>query len=90
MKFLTVELSPLPILIPLGPKYSPQDPVFKYPTSCKCIDVGDTSATNSVSSLIFKQLGERKREWMLADLAQLYVYSFNESPRLVTCKLRLR
>ena len=21
---------PFPILIPLGPKYSPQDPVFKY------------------------------------------------------------
>ena len=31
MKFLIVEPSPLPILIPLGPKYSPQDPVFKYP-----------------------------------------------------------
>ena len=30
MKFLIVEPSPLPILIPLGPKYSPQDPVFKY------------------------------------------------------------
>ena len=28
MKFLIVESSPLPILIPLGPKYSPQDPVF--------------------------------------------------------------
>ena len=26
MKFLIVEPSPLPILIPLGPKYSPQDP----------------------------------------------------------------
>ena len=25
MKFLIVEPSPLPILIPLGPKYSPQD-----------------------------------------------------------------
>ena len=23
--------TPLPILIPLGPKYWPQDPVFKYP-----------------------------------------------------------
>jgi len=23
--------SPLPILIPLEPKYSPEDPVFKYP-----------------------------------------------------------
>ena len=31
MKFLIVEPSPLPILIPLGPKYSPQDPAFKYP-----------------------------------------------------------
>ena len=31
MKFLIVEPSPLPILIPLGPKYSPHDPVFKYP-----------------------------------------------------------
>ena len=31
MKFLIVEPSPLLILIPLGPKYSPQDPVFKYP-----------------------------------------------------------
>ena len=30
MKFLIVEPSPLPILIPLVPKYSPQDPVFKY------------------------------------------------------------
>ena len=30
MKLLIVEPSPLPILIPLGPKYSPQDPVFKY------------------------------------------------------------
>ena len=28
MKFLIVEPSPLPILIPLGPKYSPQDPAF--------------------------------------------------------------
>ena len=26
-----IKPSPLPILIPLGPKYSPQDPVFKYP-----------------------------------------------------------
>ena len=34
MKFLIVEPSPLPILIPLGPKYSTQDPVFKYPSSC--------------------------------------------------------
>ena len=31
MKFLIVEPSPLPIWIPLGPKYLPQDPVFKYP-----------------------------------------------------------
>ena len=30
MKFLIVEPYPLPILIPLGPKYSPQDPVFKF------------------------------------------------------------
>ena len=29
MKFLIAEPSPLPILIPLGPKYSPRDPVFK-------------------------------------------------------------
>ena len=26
MKILIVDPSPLPILIPLGPKYSPQDP----------------------------------------------------------------
>ena len=32
MEFLIVEPSPLLILIPLGPKYSPQDPVFKYPS----------------------------------------------------------
>ena len=31
MKFLIEEPSPLPILIPLGPKYSPLDPVFRYP-----------------------------------------------------------
>ena len=31
MKFLTVEPSPLPIRISLGPRYSYQDPVFKYP-----------------------------------------------------------
>ena len=31
IKFLIVEPSPLPNLIPLGPKYSPHDPVFKYP-----------------------------------------------------------
>ena len=30
MKFLIVETSPLPILISPRPKYSPQDPVFKY------------------------------------------------------------
>ena len=30
MKFLIVEPSRLPNLIPLGSKYSPQDPVFKY------------------------------------------------------------
>ena len=29
-KFLFDKPSPLAILIPLGPKYSPQDPVFKY------------------------------------------------------------
>ena len=28
---LIMEPSPFPILIPLGPKYSPQDPIFKYP-----------------------------------------------------------
>ena len=28
MKFLIVEPSPVPIRISLGPKYSPQDPVF--------------------------------------------------------------
>ena len=28
MKFLIVKPSPLPMLIPLGPKYSPQDPVY--------------------------------------------------------------
>ena len=31
IKFLIIGPSPLPILIPLGSKYSPQDPVFKYP-----------------------------------------------------------
>ena len=31
MKFLNVEPSPFPILIPLEPKHLPQDPVFKYP-----------------------------------------------------------
>ena len=30
MKFLIVEPSPLLTLIPLGPKYSPQDPVFLH------------------------------------------------------------
>ena len=30
-KLLIVEHSPLPILIPLARKYSPQNPVFKYP-----------------------------------------------------------
>ena len=29
LKFLIEEPSPLPILIHIGPKYSPQDPVFK-------------------------------------------------------------
>ena len=31
MKFVIVKPSQLPNLIPLGPKYSLQDPVFKYP-----------------------------------------------------------
>ena len=31
MKLLIVETSPIPILIPLGTKYSNQDPVFKNP-----------------------------------------------------------
>ena len=31
MKFLIVEPSTLPILIPLGPKYLPQDPVVIDP-----------------------------------------------------------
>ena len=30
MTFLIVRPSSLPILISLGPKHSPQDPVFKY------------------------------------------------------------
>jgi hypothetical protein len=34
MKFLVVKPSPLPIYIPLGSKYSPQDPVFKYYWFC--------------------------------------------------------
>ena len=33
MKFLIVEPSPLPILIPLGPKYSPQDSFPNIPRS---------------------------------------------------------
>ena len=33
MKFLILLPSPLPILIPLWSKYSPHDPVFKYPLS---------------------------------------------------------
>ena len=31
LRSLMLETSPLPIPIPLGPNYSPQDPVFKYP-----------------------------------------------------------
>ena len=31
MKFFVVEPYSLLIPIPLGPKYSPQDPVLKYP-----------------------------------------------------------
>ena len=31
MMLLIVEPSPLPIFVPLGSKYSPQDPDFKYP-----------------------------------------------------------
>ena len=31
MTFLILGPSSLPTLIPLVPKYSPQDPVFKYP-----------------------------------------------------------
>jgi len=30
MKLLAVELTQLPILTPLGSKYSPEDSVFKY------------------------------------------------------------
>ena len=30
MKFLVVESSPITILIPLEPKYSHRDPIFKY------------------------------------------------------------
>ena len=41
MKFLIVEISPLPILIPLGPKYSPQDPVFKYLSLHSSLNVRD-------------------------------------------------
>ena len=39
MKFLIVEPSPLPILIPLGPKYSPQDPVFNAIGQKLCLKV---------------------------------------------------
>ena len=31
MKILIVVSCPLPIRIPLRPKYSPQEPIFKYP-----------------------------------------------------------
>ena len=34
MKFLIVQPSPIPILIPLGPKYSPQDPFFQILLAC--------------------------------------------------------
>ena len=40
MKFLIVEPSALPILIPLGPKYSPQDPVFTFSLRSS-LNVGD-------------------------------------------------
>ena len=36
MKFLIVEPSPLPIRIPLWPKYLPQHPVFKHPYYIRC------------------------------------------------------
>ena len=35
MKFLIVKSSPLPIFIPLGPKYSPQDTVGREKTLTK-------------------------------------------------------
>ena len=53
MKFLIVEPSPLPILIPLGPKYSPLDPVFKYP-------LPDNRLTKTI--LNYKREGKRNIE----------------------------
>ena len=45
MKFLIVEPFLLPILIPIGPKYSPQDPVFKaYNTKIKYKLIVDSRA----------------------------------------------
>jgi len=41
MKFLIVEPSPLPILIPLGPKYSPHDPVLNTLSLHSSLNVRD-------------------------------------------------
>ena len=62
MKFLIVEPSPLPILIPLGPKYSNQDPVLNTLSLHSSLNVRDhvsqTSPIYLISILILSsQLG---------------------------------
>ena len=56
MKFLIVEPSPLPILIPLGPKYSPQDD--ERPTGNKntTIEWDDGGKIDNKNKLILKDL----------------------------------
>ena len=67
VKFLIVEPSPLPILTPLQPKYSPQDPVFKYPSSLNVRDhVSQSYSTTGniivLYILIFKFLGRNRED----------------------------
>ena len=64
MKFYIVKPFPFPIRIPLAPKYSPQDPVFEYPSSGSPLNLRDdisqpyrtTSYIIVLCALIFKSL----------------------------------
>ena len=76
MKFLIVEPSPFHILIPLGPKYSPQDHVFKYLSLHSSLNVRD-HVSQPYSTISSEKLRERDREREL--------WGINKSSKLNPC-----
>ena len=68
-KFLIVETYPLLILIPLGPKYSPQDPVFQIHLTCVTEVLNGLKITSGRKIVVHKSkwanlVNRMTRDWL--------------------------